>query len=124
MHVNIQKSPFAGLVVPEHIRRLHVTWLKVIRWYHLCSEQLGIDTIGQMIDADEDDLRLLFVDDNDAAYLSNAINALIAEHPEPFYCSWMRTPPLSLAGSGDILVQDNPPHRDHNVAGSGKIKFR
>lgn len=29
-----------------------------------------------------------------------------------------------VAGSGDILVRGNPPHRDHSVAGSGKIKFR
>ncbi|MDR1528976.1 MAG: hypothetical protein LBS40_00900 [Burkholderiales bacterium] len=29
-----------------------------------------------------------------------------------------------VVGSGDILVRGNPPHRDHNVAGSGKIKFR
>ncbi len=29
-----------------------------------------------------------------------------------------------VAGSGDILVRCNPPHRDHSVAGSGKIKFR
>lgn len=29
-----------------------------------------------------------------------------------------------VAGSGDIVVRGNPPHRDHSVAGSGKIKFR
>lgn len=29
-----------------------------------------------------------------------------------------------VAESGDILVRGNPPHRDHSVAGSGKIKFR
>ncbi|KAF0101585.1 MAG: hypothetical protein FD187_1863 [bacterium] len=33
-------------------------------------------------------------------------------------------PMLIVAGSGDILVRGNPPHRDHSVAGSGKIKFR
>jgi hypothetical protein len=26
-----------------------------------------------------------------------------------------------LVGSGDILVWGNPPHRDHSVAGSGKM---
>ena len=29
-----------------------------------------------------------------------------------------------VAGAGDILVRGNPPHRDHSVAGSGKVKFR
>lgn len=29
-----------------------------------------------------------------------------------------------VAGSGDIVVHGNPPHRDHGVAGSGKITFR
>ena len=31
---------------------------------------------------------------------------------------------VSVAGSGDILARGNPPHRDHSVAGSGKIKFQ
>lgn len=40
---------------------------------------------------------------------------------EAFICSEVRA---RVAGSGDILVRGDPPHRDHSVAGSGKIKFR
>lgn len=29
-----------------------------------------------------------------------------------------------VAGSGDIVVRDNPPIRDHSVAGSGDIKLK
>ena len=78
------QPPFADLVAPDHIRDLHVTWLKVTRWYHLCCEDLGIQTIGQLLDAPQDDLRLLFIGDNDAAELRVAISALVARHPEPF----------------------------------------
>ena len=77
-------SPFACLVVPDHIRNLHVTWLNVTRWYHLCCEDLGIQTIGQLVDASQDFLRLLFIGDDDAAELCAAIRALAARHPEPF----------------------------------------
>lgn len=76
--------PFADLGVPDHIRNLHVTWLRVTRWYHLCCEYLGIQTIGQLLDASQDDLRLLFISENDAAELHAAIAALVARHPEPF----------------------------------------
>jgi predicted RNA-binding Zn-ribbon protein involved in translation (DUF1610 family) len=79
-----QQSPFASLAVPDHIRNLHVTWLNVIRWYHLCCEDRGIQTIGQLLDAPQDDLRLLFIGDNDASELSAAICALTARYPEPF----------------------------------------
>ncbi len=40
---------------------------------------------------------------------------------EAIICSEVRA---RVAGSGDILVRGDPPHRDHSVAGSGKIKFR
>lgn len=84
MPANLSKSPFDDLAVPEHIRNLHVTWLSVTRWYHLCCEDLGIQTIGQMLAAPQDDLRLLFIGDNDAAELHAAISALVARYPEPF----------------------------------------
>ena len=80
----LNTSPFADIAVPEHIRNLHVTWLSVTRWYHLCCEDLGIQTIGQMLDASPDDLRLLFIGDNDYAELHAAISALVVRHPEPF----------------------------------------
>ena len=75
---------FGNLIVSDHIRNLHVTWLNVTRWYHLCCEDLGIQTIGQLLNASQDDLRLLFIGDNDAAELHAAISALVARHPEPF----------------------------------------
>lgn len=80
-----KQSPFADFAVPDHIRNLHVTWLNATRYYLLQCENLGILTIGQMLDADQEDLRLLLIDgDKDAAYLSKAISVLIARHPEPF----------------------------------------
>ncbi len=82
--MTIAHSPFASLAVPDHIRNLHVTWLKVTRWYHLCCEDLGIQTIGQLLDASQDDLRLLFIGENDAAELRAAMFALVTRHPEPF----------------------------------------
>lgn len=77
-------ATFAGLVVPEHIRSLHVTWLRVIRWYHLCCEDLGIQTIGQLLDAPQDDLRRLFIGEDDALELRAAISTLATRYPEPF----------------------------------------
>ncbi|MGS1000150.1 hypothetical protein ACVCH0_00210 [Burkholderia glumae] len=77
-------SLIACPAVPGHIRGLHVTYLRVARWYHLCCEDLGIRTIGQLLDAPPDDLRLLFIGKNDAAELSEAICALIARPPKPF----------------------------------------
>ncbi len=84
MPANILKSPFADLAVPDHIRNLHVIWLNVTRWYHLCCEDLDLQTIGQLLNAPQDDLRLLFIGENDAAELHAAISALVARHPEPF----------------------------------------
>lgn len=84
MPANALKSPFDDLAVPEHIRNLHVTWLSVTRWYHLCCEDLGIQTIGQLLDANQDDLRLLFIGENDAAELHAAVSALAARYPKPF----------------------------------------
>lgn len=52
-------SNLADLDVPEHIRTLHVTWLNVVRWFHLCCEDLGIQTIGQLLDARQEELRVL-----------------------------------------------------------------
>lgn len=77
-------SRFGSLVVPDHIRNLHVTWLNVTRWYHLCCQDLGIQTIGQLLDASQDGLQLLFIGEDDAAELHAAISALLARHPEPF----------------------------------------
>ncbi len=68
----------------DHIRNRQVTWLNVTRWHHLCCEDLNIQTIGQLLGASQDDLRLLFIGDNNAAELHAAISALVARHPEPF----------------------------------------
>lgn len=81
--VQNQQSPFADLDAPEHIRNLHVTWLDVVRYFHRQCENLGIHTIGEMMDATEDDLRLLFIIDSDHQTLSVAIRALIEQFPDP-----------------------------------------
>lgn len=53
--------------------------------------------------------------------LHGSVGSFVMGDIEAFVRSEVRA---RVAGSGDILVRGNPPHRDHGVAGSGKIKFR
>ena len=75
-----------------------MTWLQVTRYYHLCCEDLGIRTVGDLVDAPTDQLDVLCLNgERDARELRAAINALAARHPEPF--------DVDAAQSAEITVE-------------------